>query len=62
MRAMEAVTPISVIGRCSVASCQRPATTHLVLTAGEHQVAGAVCQRCARASRLAAFLLVLTAA
>jgi len=59
---VEAATPISVIGRCSVASCQRPATTHLVLTAGEHTVAGAVCERCERASLLAAFLLELAAA
>jgi hypothetical protein len=59
---MEGSATISVIGRCAVPSCTRPATTHLVISGGGHTVAGAVCDRCAEASRLAAFLLEVVAA
>jgi hypothetical protein len=59
---MEGLASISVIGGCSVASCSRPATTHLVLSVGGRSVAGPVCERCERASRLAAFLLGVVAA
>ena len=52
---------ISVIGRCSVASCGRPATVHIAL-AGPDGVAGSVCDRCRRMSSLAGFLLELMAA
>ena len=64
METMTDATPpeIRVIGRCSVASCQRPASTHLVLAAGSRTLAGAVCDHCARASKLALFLLDTLAA
>jgi hypothetical protein len=52
---------ISVIGRCRVASCRRPAAVHIILP-GPHGVAGAVCERCGRVSALAGFLLELMAA
>jgi len=53
---------ISVIGPCSVASCQRPATTRLVLPVAGGTISGTVCERCERASLLAAFFLTLSAA
>jgi hypothetical protein len=53
---------IVVIGPCSIANCRRPAAVHLVLEVGPRVLAGAVCEHCERASRLAAFLLELPAA
>ena len=50
---------IAVIGRCTVASCCRPAATYLVVGVGEGTVAGTVCEHCERTSRMAAFLLEL---
>jgi hypothetical protein len=53
---------LPVIGGCSVPSCVRPATTAVRLTVGNRTVAGTLCDRCGQATRLAAFLLDLTAA
>jgi len=53
---------LSVIGVCSVASCSRPATTHVVVTVGRRTLTGTLCDRCDRATRLAAFLLDPSAA
>jgi hypothetical protein len=53
---------IGVIGRCSATGCCRPAAHHVELrTARAGTVRGAVCERCARVSSAAAFLLDLIA-
>jgi hypothetical protein len=52
---------VAVIGQCVVASCGRPAVSHLVMDVGEHHLLGSVCEHCERATRGAAFLLELAA-
>jgi hypothetical protein len=53
---------IGVIGRCSAPGCCRPAARHVELpTARAGTIRGAVCERCARVSSAAAFLLDLIA-
>jgi hypothetical protein len=52
---------VSVIGQCVIASCRRPAVTHLVVDVGESRLLGSVCEHCDRATRSAAFLLELAA-
>jgi hypothetical protein len=52
---------VSVIGQCVIASCHRPAVTHLVVDVGENRLLGSVCEHCERATRSAAFLLELAA-
>ena len=52
---------VAVIGQCVVASCNRPAVTHLVVHVGRRRLAGIVCEHCERATRGAAFLLELRA-
>jgi hypothetical protein len=51
---------IGVIGQCTVSSCSRQAARHLLLsTPRSMTLSGAVCEHCARATTLAAFLLDL---
>jgi hypothetical protein len=50
---------VGVIGQCVVASCHRPAVTHVILDVGGCRVAGSVCEHCQRATMLGAFLLAL---
>ena len=52
---------MSVIGLCVVASCERPAVTHLAVDVGGRRLLGSVCEHCERATRSAAFLLGLAA-
>jgi hypothetical protein len=47
-----------VIGRCSVPSCDRAARVHIEVDLGTRIVRGAVCERCERATRLGAVLLL----
>ncbi len=54
---------VAVIGRCMVGNCHRGATQHLTICAAPQVVvAGAVYDRCATITELAAFLLDLRAA
>jgi hypothetical protein len=54
---------IVVIGRCTVASCRRPAAQLVALRDSRMRVVrGTLCNQCAEKSRLAAFLLDLDAA
>jgi hypothetical protein len=51
---------IGVIGQCTVSSCSRQAARHvLIRTRRSVTIAGTVCEHCARATALAAFLLDL---
>jgi len=52
---------VLVIGLCVVASCERPAVTHLAVDVGGRRLLGSVCEHCERATRSAAFLLGLAA-
>jgi hypothetical protein len=53
---------VGVIGRCSSSGCTHRATLHVELrTARAGTVRGALCERCARATAAAAFLLDLIA-
>jgi hypothetical protein len=53
---------IGVIGRCSTSGCTRRAARHLeVHTVRAGLIRGVVCERCARATASAAFLLDLIA-
>jgi hypothetical protein len=53
---------VGVIGRCSSSGCTRRAARHVELrTARAGTIRGAVCERCARATASAAFLLELIA-
>jgi hypothetical protein len=52
---------VAVIGQCVIASCHRPAVTHLLVDVGESRLLGSVCEHCERATRRAAFLLELAA-
>jgi hypothetical protein len=53
---------IRAIGCCSVASCRRAATRHVVLEVAGQTITGTVCEHCERATRLALFLVALRAA
>jgi hypothetical protein len=55
------VVVVSVIGQCVVASCDRPAVTHLAVDVGGNRLLGSVCKHCERATKSAAFLLGLAA-
>lgn len=51
---------IGVIGQCTVSSCSRQAARHVVLrTRRSVTISGVVCEHCAQATTLAAFLLDL---
>jgi hypothetical protein len=52
---------VGVIGVCSAGGCTRPAVRHVELMSGGGEVAGIVCDRCARATLSALFLLELIA-
>jgi hypothetical protein len=50
-----------VIGVCSAGGCDRPAVRHFELVTTHGPLVGVVCERCALATSLAAFLLTLLA-
>jgi hypothetical protein len=52
---------VGVIGTCSAGACARPAVHHIDLTTLHGRVAGVVCDRCAKATSSAVFLLELIA-
>jgi hypothetical protein len=52
---------VGVIGTCSAGGCRRPAVHHVDLETGGGRLVGVVCERCARVTSAALFLLRLIA-
>jgi hypothetical protein len=52
---------VGLVGPCSAGNCSRLAVHHVEMVTAGRQVAGTVCERCARVTASALFLLDLIA-